>query len=300
MLEFKKLTLDTIPVIAPYLALHPQRLCDWTIGGTYIWRDAFKYEYALAAGNLIFRMRIFDDECAFTVPLGGDREEGMRLIDEFCASCRHKGQLQYAITGEADLPVLESHYAGMDISEERDYFDYLYEAKELLELKGKKHRSTRNNISRFNRLFPNNSFRSIDAAIIPELHTFLDRYVENETEADEITLEEAAKIHEVLDNMELYRAFGAVLYAEDDVIAGFSLGEYDGDTLYVHVEKANTNLRGAYQVLMTSFVREFTNENIIYVNREDDAGDPGLRKSKLSYNPVWLVKKYTVKNLVAK
>jgi hypothetical protein len=51
---------------------------------------------------------------------------------------------------------------------------------------------------------------------------------------------------------------------------------------------------------MTSFVREFTNENVIYVNREDDAGDPGLRKSKLSYNPVWLVKKYTVKNLVAK
>ena len=188
----------------------------------------------------------------------------------------------------------------MDICEERDYFDYLYEAKELLELKGKAHRSTRNNISRFKRLFPHNSFRIIDEEITPDLHVFLDRFVENDTEADDTTLEEADKIHEVMDNMELYRAFGAALYAEDEVIAGFSLGEYDGDTLYVLVEKASTNYRGAYQHLMTRIVREFTNENVTYVNREDDAGDLGLRKSKLSYNPVWLVKKYTVKNLVAK
>lgn len=83
-------------------------------------------------------------------------------------------------------------------------------------------------------------------------------------------------------------------------MVGFSLGEYDGDTLYVHVEKANTDYRGAYQVLMTSFIREFAKEGIAYVNREDDAGDPGLRKSKLSYNPIWLVKKYTVRNLLPK
>ncbi|MDD2426555.1 MAG: phosphatidylglycerol lysyltransferase domain-containing protein [Eubacteriales bacterium] len=300
MLEFKKLTLDTIPEIAPYLELHPQRMTDWTIGGTYIWRDAFKYEYAFVAGNLVFRLRIFDDECAFTVPLGGDRQEGMRLIQEYCDSCKGEGKLQYTIAGEADLPVLESFYSDMEVCEERDYFDYLYEANELLELKGKAHRSTRNNINRFNRIYPFNSFRVIDEDIIPEVHAFLDRFVEADTEANEATLEEASKIHEVLDNMELYRAFGAVLYAEDDLMVGFSLGEYTGDTLFVHVEKANTNYRGAYQVLMTSFVREFTNEKIVYINREDDAGDPGLRKSKLSYNPVRLIKKYTVKNLVPK
>lgn len=300
MLEFKKLTLDTIPEITPYLELHPERLCDWTVGGTYIWRDAFEYEYAFGAGNLIFRLRIFDDECSFTVPLGGDREEGMRLVQEYCDSCEGDGELQYCIVGESDLEILESFYAEMDVCEERDYFDYLYEVEDILGLKGRIHRSTRNHINRFNRLYPYSSFKVIDEAMLPEVHQFLDRYVEEDTEATADTLEEAEKIHEVLDNMELYRAFGAALYAEDDLMVGFSLGEYDGDTLYVHVEKANTNYRGAYQVLMTSFIREFAKEGIAYVNREDDAGAPGLRKSKLSYNPIWLVKKYTVRNLVPK
>ena len=300
MLEFKKLTLDTISEIAPYLELHPQRICDWTIGGTYIWRDAFRYEYAFGAGNLIFRMRIFDDECAFTVPLGGDREEGMRLIQEFCARCDGEHDLQYCIVGDADLPVLKEFYSEMDICEERDYFDYLYEVEELLTLRGKAHRSTRNNINRFNRVYPLNRLRVIDQDIIPQVHDFLDNFIEKNAETNEMILDETNKIHEVLDNMETYRAFGAALYAEEEVMVGFSMGEYEGDTLYVHVEKADTDYRGAYQTLMTEFVRKFAHENITYVNREDDAGDPGLRKSKLSYNPICLVKKYTVKNLVPK
>ena len=39
---------------------------------------------------------------------------------------------------------------------------------------------------------------------------------------------------------------------------------------------------------------EYAGEGMTYVNREDDAGDPGIRYSKEQYRPVQMLKKYLV------
>lgn len=79
----------------------------------------------------------------------------------------------------------------------------------------------------------------------------------------------------------------------DEGIVAFAVGEKIGDTLFVHAEKALTDVSGAYAVINRDFVRRFGTD-VTYVNREDDADDAGLRKSKLSYFPVFMVKKYVV------
>ena len=56
------------------------------------------------------------------------------------------------------------------------------------------------------------------------------------------------------------------------------------DTIDVCVEKADTSVDGAYSVINQQFAVHLPN-SIIYINREEDMGLPGLRKSKLSYHP---------------
>lgn len=77
----------------------------------------------------------------------------------------------------------------------------------------------------------------------------------------------------------------------DDVIEGFTLGTYlrEEKTAYIHVEKANPDIRGLYAFINREFLKNCFSE-AEYVNREDDMGLEGLRKAKLSYNPIELIK----------
>ena len=83
--------------------------------------------------------------------------------------------------------------------------------------------------------------------------------------------------------------------ATGEVVA-FIVGEVVGETLHVHIEKSLHQYSGSSEMINKSFVEYVLSKfpHIKYVNREDDAGDEGLRKSKLSYNPIMLLNKYNV------
>ena len=73
---------------------------------------------------------------------------------------------------------------------------------------------------------------------------------------------------------------------------GFAFGgPLGGDTIVEHVEKANVSYNGIYQKLNNEFCRSL-GDRYEFVNREEDMGLEGLRKSKMSYRPVRLVDKY--------
>ncbi len=87
---------------------------------------------------------------------------------------------------------------------------------------------------------------------------------------------------------------GGVLYV-GDVIVGFTYGSLTTpDTLDVHVEKADAKLNGAYPMVCREFVRMMLQRHpaLQYINREDDMGLEALRRSKESYKPVFLLRKF--------
>ena len=105
--------------------------------------------------------------------------------------------------------------------------------------------------------------------------------------------EENKKVIEVLDNFDTYGMLGGYLIA-DGKIVGFSINEIVGDTLYTHIEKADRQYKGAYQMLVNQAAITFAVDEVSFINREEDMGDLGLRTSKKSYHPIELLKKYTI------
>lgn len=115
-----------------------------------------------------------------------------------------------------------------------------------------------------------------------------------QTEKEEtLAAEEMRGVFEILPKMEELGLFGGILRAGGEMVA-FSVGEYCGDMLVVHIEKAKRGVAGAYPTVAQLFAKEYCNERTKYINREDDSGDAGLRKSKLQYLPVQVVDKYNL------
>ena len=47
-------------------------------------------------------------------------------------------------------------------------------------------------------------------------------------------------------------------------------------------------------MLVNQFAAAYGSGDVTYINREEDMGDPGLRRAKQAYHPVELLKKYVV------
>ncbi len=291
MVSFKKLTLSDIDKIRPYFMLSKTRTCDNTVGGAVMWRDFFSEEYAIINDTLIFKLNYLHHQTAFTMPLGKDVFGALHTIADYCTE--NNIPMKICCATESDVMLLMAQF-DVEAVKEENWSDYLYLASDLANMKGKKYNGQRNHINRFMRENSSYEFSVIDDSNIGDIISFFDTFNMHNVKDSPIFIEEKKKVYEVLNNYDCYGQTGLVLYVENS-IAAFSVGEVIGDTLYVHIEKADTDVEGAYQMIVREFTASNLEKGIVYVNREDDAGDEGLRTSKLSYHPCELIDKYTVK-----
>lgn len=291
MLDFQPLRLEDLPRLRDFFQNNASRICDTTPGVTVIWRDMYHTEYAIDNGSLYFKVDYPGLGETFTLPLGGDRQEHYRQIADYC--CRRHIPLSFYPIPREELEQLQDFFPNSAAISNRDSFDYLYRAEDLKFFRGKKLSGQRNHVNKFLKTYGNWSFRTITQEDIPALKAFLNRYAAGHEKAAPSFHEDVRKTHEVLDHYQLYDFKGGMLLV-DGQVAGFSLNEVIGDTLFTHIEKADRDVLGCYQMLVAQAAQSFAVNGVEWINREDDAGDPGLRTSKLSYHPVSLLEKYTV------
>ncbi len=298
-LKFKPVTKADAPVIAQALASNPWRTCDFSLGGIMMWVDYFNYEYAMVRGTLFIRGL---DECdrrhpAYAVPVGGELSlpEAVDMLRDYCDA--HGESLLFSAVPEDAVDRL-TLIGATSITPLEDWADYLYDAQDLATLKGHKYNKKRNHVNRFDAENPDAVLEEMTAENARECIEMLQNLKTGE-KADEAMAEyERRQTEQVLSDLGSYPGFiGGVLRGQSGNVVAFTVGEIIGDTLILHIEKMDHSVEGAGESINKRFAAYAVSKypQIKYINREEDAGDPGLRRAKESYNPLALLKKYNVR-----
>lgn len=294
-LHFHRLTFNSLPLVLPYLQQSGSRSCDYTVGGIYMWIDYFKYHYCIYRDTLLIKGVAEDDvrRTAFSLPLGAmPLAESVELLKRYCAD---EGiTLEFSAITEERIDDFRA-LAPAEITDLSHWSDYVYSAEKLATFAGNKMKRKRNHVNKFLATYPDHRIEPLSRDNLADVSAFFDRLCLDKTD-NGMAGYERNQTRRVLHDFAHYEGVfeGIVLYVGSEV-AAFAIGEVTGTTLHVHIEKTDHSYDGANEFVAQAMVRYAgARHQIDMVNREDDAGDPGLQQSKLSYCPDLMLRKYNV------
>lgn len=291
-IPFKPINIEDKKIITSFTYPSNYRNCDYSFANICSWRFLYDTEYAVVDGQLLIRFRIENKtRVAYMTPTGqGDLKQAVELLEKDSLKQGHP-LCMLGVTQDARDELEKVLPGAFFYIPERDYFDYIYLREDLATLKGKKYQSKRNHINNFNKKYEY-KFVPLSEELVPEcLELECKWYKANHEENDTDALKaERRSMTYALNHFSELGLIGGGICVDGQIVA-FSFGAaINHDTFGVHVEKADVNYEGAYAVINKELASHLP-EQYTYVNREEDLGIPGLRKAKLSYNPVILLEK---------
>lgn len=267
----KPLELTDRPLIESALKQNPLPLSDYTFTNLWMWNHKRSYKILQMDGFICLKFEQDSNE-VHLYPMG----EGSRNT---VISKLGKHLTMRAIPENAGL--------NYSLTEEFGRADYIYLYEDLLELPGNRYQAKRNLIHQFTDTH-DFEYKEITPDCIPQIKEMEQSWFEQHPEAE---LEHRA-VMTLLNDFSHLNAVGGAIIVDSKVIA-YSFAEYlTPDMLVVHVEKALTEYKGAYQIINQQLLMHLT--PVRFVNREEDLGLPNLRKIKTSYHPIRLEKKYVL------
>ena len=295
MLKFEHTKIEDILRFQPWFKAAKLHIADYSVGFQFMWHKALAPDFAFFGDCLILR-EFYAGKYYFYYPISLSEEDGAvdAAISEIERFCRDGDErLHFTNVPKSKLPALLLRYAAANFSDNRRWRDYLYLAEDFRLYPGKKHAGQRNHVNKFKKLYPDWTFRPYTAEDEGRVIAFLKEYegVQRSKE-DRLADEEIAEVYAILPHLGAFGMPAGILEAEGKIVA-FSAGEICGDMLIIHIEKALRGYEGAYPMIAQQFALAFS-DGVKFINRMDDAGDIGLRKSKLQYLPCELVDKYNV------
>ena len=292
MLKFKTITQRDMTKLRRYYDNCSYRLCEYSVGVRMMWREALHPTYTETEGCLITTNTLNGKLC-FDYPVpgeAGDVEAALERIEEYCAE--RDMPLIFTVVPEEELGTLIARYPCCRVTKRRMWCDYLYRAEDMREFAGRRYSGQRNHINKFRKLYPGAKFCMLHAGDEERIERFFAEYEQIFTKQSGSAKRELRLARQMFSylNKPYFCVGGMEL---DGRLISVALGERCGETMIVHIEKALYGYEGVYPAMVNEFAKQFGGD-VRFFNREDDAGDRGLRTSKLQYLPTELAGKCTV------
>lgn len=290
MIKFKDITLEDKEAITSITMNSERKNCDLSFSNLCSWRFMYDTKFAIVDGFLLFKFHM-NNELAYMMPVGeGDLKKILEaIIDD--ATSEGKSFLMYGVCNNMRDEIEKLMPGKFDFSSNRDYVDYIYLRTDLAELKGKKFQPKRNHANKFYKTYTDYEYVPITADRISECLRLEEEWCKaNDCGQQNGLGNERKSLTYALNHFDELGLTGGILYVNGK-IAAFTFGmPINHETFGVHVEKADTEIEGAYNVINQEFAKHIP-EQFVYLNREEDLGIEGLRKAKLSYQPAILLEK---------
>lgn len=269
--------------------------CDLAFANMYCWEGTYRSAWCVEEGFLLIRFYIDGSRrIGYMQPLG--EGDFTHLVPRLEADARAAGQpLRIAGLTPDGAAALRRACPAFGIMRNRDYEDYVYRADDLRHLAGRRYQPKRNHINRFESTY-DYRYEELTPALAPECMR-LERLwrAAHDGHTAELTAEQHA-MQRAFDRFEELELRGGALFVEDR-LAAFTYGSaIDDRTFCIHVEKADTRYDGAFTMINKLFAQHLP-PHYTLIDREEDLGLEGLRRSKSSYHPLFLQPKLTAQRL---
>jgi hypothetical protein len=289
MIDFRTLCLDDETWVKPLMRAAGERGSEYSFANSLVWWNFYHQQVARVDGFFVSRAGV--EAPHYNFPCGtGDMKAVIQLMTDDAAARGYPFRMRALSASTKEK--METLFPGrFEFVAVRNWADYIYAVSDLAGLAGRNYQPKRNLISRFKK---NNdwAYEDINRGNIAECVAMNAEWCRRNGCNDHGSLQlEAEAVAAMLAHFCKLELCGGLLRVQGQVIA-YSVGEpLSDDTFIVHIEKAFTEFQGAYQMINQQFILHHA-AGFQYVNREDDAGDAGLRKAKLSYHPAFLYEKY--------
>ncbi len=297
-LVFKKLTKNDFDTFKKILSGKYEN-SEASLTSVYIWQHYYNSLFCIEDGVLY---TIYNKNGAIPyeafMPYGDMRNTENatdRLIAFFKEDFNSRLTINLATQDYVDFLTKCNKY-NLKITEIQNSFDYVYNVSDLINLSGKKYHTKKNHFNAFTNKYKYQYVR-YDSSMYAKCIDFCKNVVAERT-GDNLKIYNS-EMESIIKAFDEYKALGLVcsLILIDDEIAALSVGEVlTDDYALIHIEKASYKYRDAYPVInKLTLENEFS--HLVFVNREEDLGIPGLRKAKQSYRPCKMIKKYRIEFL---